>query len=91
MEKDTLDFVRNGLIAGQETQPKVVLLAEDDHPIREIVAEFLVESGFPVLQVADAAQALEMLRESSHKMIFFSRMSECQVQSTVCNLPNSSR
>ena len=51
-----------------ETQPKVVLLAEDDHPIREIVAEFLVESGFTVLQVADAAQALEMLRESSQKI-----------------------
>ena len=51
-----------------EIQPKVVLLAEDDHPIREIVAEFLVESGYTVLQVADAAQALEMLRESPHKI-----------------------
>ena len=46
-------------------QPKVVLLVEDDLPIREIVADFLVELGLTVIQTADAAQALEMLRESS--------------------------
>ena len=45
-------------------QPKVVLLAEDDNQIREVVAEVLTEGGFTVIQVADAAQALEMLRES---------------------------
>ncbi len=49
-------------------QPKVVLVAEDDDFIREIVTDLLSENGHVVLQVANAAQALEILRESSHKV-----------------------
>ena len=52
----------------REKQPWVVLLVEDDDFIREIVAEFLAESGHAVIQVADASQALEILRESAHKV-----------------------
>ncbi len=51
-----------------DMQPKVVLVAEDDDLIREIVTELLSESGHVVLQVANAAQALEILRESPHKV-----------------------
>ena len=47
-------------------QPKVVLVAEDVDVIREIIAEFLSEAGHCVVQVADAAQALEVLRESTY-------------------------
>ena len=48
-----------------DLQPKVVLVAEDDDFIREIIADVLAESGHTVVQVANAAQALEILRESS--------------------------
>ena len=46
-------------------QPIVVLVAEDVDVIREIVADFLSEAGHCVIQVAEAAQALEVLREST--------------------------
>ena len=46
-------------------QPIVVLVAEDVDVIREIVVDFLSEAGHCVIQVADAAQALEVLREST--------------------------
>ena len=51
-----------------DVQPKVVLVAEDDDFIREIVSDVLSESGHTVLQVASAAQALEILRESSYRV-----------------------
>jgi CheY-like chemotaxis protein len=43
----------------------VVLIVEDDHDLREVIAEILIEKRFRVLQAAHGAEALALLRSSS--------------------------
>jgi DNA-binding response OmpR family regulator len=38
-----------------------VLVVDDERPIRELVAEFLEEEGFPVETAADGAEALQAI------------------------------
>lgn len=42
-----------------------ILIVDDDEPVRETLADLLESDGFTVLQAADAAQALMMLRENA--------------------------
>lgn len=45
-----------------EAKTKHVLIVEDDRDIREALAEFLADEGFPSVQVPDGGAALERLR-----------------------------
>jgi CheY-like chemotaxis protein len=44
---------------------RTVLLVEDDPDLREVIAEILSEDLFPVVQAAQGAEALEILRTST--------------------------
>jgi CheY-like chemotaxis protein len=39
-----------------------VLLVEDDHDVRETIAEILIDEGYQVVTAADGAEALDHLR-----------------------------
>ena len=45
--------------------PRSVLVIEDDRDLREVIAEILDQGLFRVLQAADGAEALEILRSST--------------------------
>ena len=44
------------------TEIHTVLLVEDDHDVRETIAEVLTDEGYVVVTAADGHQALEQLR-----------------------------
>jgi CheY-like chemotaxis protein len=44
--------------------PGTVLIVEDDHDLREVIAEILTEERFGVLQATHGAEALAILRSS---------------------------
>jgi two-component system chemotaxis response regulator CheY len=46
-----------------------VLVADDDQAIRETIELVLKDAGHSVLQAADGAEALEMLRTSDQRMV----------------------
>lgn len=41
---------------------KAILIVEDDHDIREVISEFLSDSGFEVKSAENGLRALELLR-----------------------------
>jgi CheY-like chemotaxis protein len=45
--------------------PRSVLVIEDDRDLREVIAEILDQGLFRVMQAADGAEALEVLRSST--------------------------
>jgi PAS domain S-box-containing protein len=54
-------------VIGRTAQPgtETVLLVEDETVVRQLVAEILETSGYTVLQAADGASAIEVLRRHS--------------------------
>ncbi len=54
--------------AGERTEsrprPGTILVVDDDAGVREIVAEFLEEAGYPVLQAKGGREALRLLSET---------------------------
>ncbi|HEY3961340.1 MAG TPA: response regulator, partial [Gaiellaceae bacterium] len=57
-------------VIGRTAQPgtETVLLVEDETVVRQLVAEILETSGYTVLQAADGASAIEVLRRHSGKV-----------------------
>ena len=51
-----------------------IMLVEDETSIREIMAEFLAEEGFEILQAADGLEALEVFRENQPDLIILDLM-----------------
>ncbi len=45
-------------------QDKTVLVVDDEPNVRQYLAQILLDAGFNVLQAADGAAAMEMIRES---------------------------
>jgi len=41
----------------------VILIVDDDRTIREVVAEYLQDSGYPVIQAAGGSEALQLIAE----------------------------
>jgi two-component system, response regulator PdtaR len=48
----------------------VILVAEDEAGIREVVAEFLSDSGFNVVEAPDAASALSLIQSQQVDLVF---------------------
>ena len=48
----------------------VILVAEDEAGIREIVAEFLSDSGFKVVEAPNAEAALELIQSRPVDLVF---------------------
>lgn len=48
---------------------QTILLIEDDDVLREILNEFLVESGYLVLKAADGLQGMEKIEKESFDLI----------------------
>jgi len=47
---------------------RVVLIAEDEEPVRMLVREILERSGFTVLEAANGVEALQIWRQNSEKI-----------------------
>ena len=41
--------------------PRTILVIEDDEEIRELLAEFLIEEGYPVVTASDGLKGLDVL------------------------------
>lgn len=50
---------------GPKRSPRLVLLVDDDHDVRESMADALQDAGFRVQEAPDGAAALVILREGS--------------------------
>jgi two-component system, cell cycle sensor histidine kinase and response regulator CckA len=48
--------------------PQTILLVEDEQSLRKLTRSTLVESGYTVLEAADAPEALEIVRRSDFHM-----------------------
>ncbi|MCK5114756.1 MAG: response regulator [Phycisphaerae bacterium] len=46
-------------------QPRRILLVEDDHAVRRLVARVLVEDGYSVVETGDPTEAAGLMRQSS--------------------------
>lgn len=67
-EEDALPAPRPHIVGGSET----ILVAEDDEAVRMIVVDMLKALGYQVLQAADAASALEVIRQGAAVDLLFS-------------------
>ena len=63
--RGTLDKMRNDFLPGGRS---CVLVVEDDPAIRLMAVDILSDAGFETLEAGDAAQALEALNKSEHKI-----------------------
>jgi CheY-like chemotaxis protein len=53
---------------------RVVMVVEDDHLIRQVIAEALEEEGFEVVEAANGKEALEALRSAHPSLILLDLM-----------------
>jgi CheY-like chemotaxis protein len=55
-------------------EKRIVMVVEDDHLIRQVIAEALEEEGFEVLEAANGKEALEALRQVHPSLILLDLM-----------------
>jgi DNA-binding NtrC family response regulator len=61
-------------LAAPETRP-VVLLVEDDFPVRRVAAEYLREAGYRVIEATNAADSMQVIAARVHVDIVFADFS----------------
>jgi CheY-like chemotaxis protein len=65
-----------GPMAGSETAGRrVVLLVEDEFPVRQVAAEYLREAGYRVIEAANAADSMQVIAAHVHVDLVFADFS----------------
>jgi len=63
-------------VQASDTADRAILLIEDDHMIRDLLAEYLGEEGFTVTTAADATAALDALAARPFALIVSDALAE---------------
>src|SRR5262249_43508031 len=62
-EEHPIDPERSGGTAGASAPPSVVLLAEDDHAMRELLASVFTADGYEVVEARDGSELIGHLAD----------------------------